>query len=455
MSYELLNHQKDFRKFDNTRNYVANFSETGTGKTLMAIDTIKQKGFYKVLIICPLNAMEGTWEYEVEQHLTPLYKPIVIYDKDMDKRKEQLKQINAEDNPDIGGYIVIVNYDVLDKLNEEIMSIGYDAIFADESHYIARLSKRTKAAIKLADKANKYKCIMTGTPAATDLEQYWTQIRFLSEEVAGPSFHRWRQKHFHTGGFENRQWFPNVGTEELIMRVLKKFTFTALRDKCLDLPPRTITTIDVQMTKDQRYLYDSIEKDLMAIIDNEPITCPSAAAAIMKMRQVCAGFIYDESGEPTRWMSDAKLKILEEQLAMIPNKQCVIWYQFKEEARIISNMLGVQPYSMVPQNIRNDLIQLFKAGEIKYLLVHPASMGISVTLVNACDEFWFSLPYNTTHYLQARERIYRYGQKNSVHSRILSCPNSIDRLIQRSVQSKVKVQDAALKYFNQGGGAFK
>ena len=137
--YEPFAHQKVTASFLTLRDRAFCFNEAGTGKTssvIWAADYLMQLGLIKrVLVICPLSIMYSAWQADIFK--TAMHRTVGVAYGDASKRKKVIK----------GEYeFVIINFDGVNIVQEEIGKVGFDLIVIDEANaYKTVTTKRWKA----------------------------------------------------------------------------------------------------------------------------------------------------------------------------------------------------------------------------------------------------------------------------------------------------------------------
>jgi SNF2 family DNA or RNA helicase len=135
------------------------FNEQGTGKTasvIWATDYLMKLGLLRrVLVICPLSIMKSAWQQDLFRFA--LHRTVAVAHGPRDKRK-QIINSNAE--------YVIINFDGVGIVKEEIKSGSFDLIVVDEaSAYKNAQTARWKDLRELTREV-KGLWMLTGTPAA-------------------------------------------------------------------------------------------------------------------------------------------------------------------------------------------------------------------------------------------------------------------------------------------------
>ena len=122
-------HQKDTAAFLTLNKRAFCFNEQGTGKTASAIwasDYLLKEGkINRVLVICPLSIMDSAWRADL--FTFAMHRTVDVAYGAANKRKKVINQ---------GAEYVIINYDGVEIVADEIANGGFDLIIADEAtHY--------------------------------------------------------------------------------------------------------------------------------------------------------------------------------------------------------------------------------------------------------------------------------------------------------------------------------
>lgn len=276
------------------------------------------------------------------------------------------------------------------------------------------------------------------------------------------------------------EYAERIGEREQGRYVIGKYARRAIMDK---LAPITFTTPDddyrgdrpepihsevlVPWTDEGRAIYDEIEETLgadltdfletmgeddddlfglteeeLAAQDIDVISAGSAAVLIQKLRQACAGFVYDGRGNARRIDdADAKLRALAALRERVGDAPILVFFQFRAEAEAIRNHFRDAVVGLP------DSLDDWNNGRVPMLAVHPASAGHGVNLqYGAHVAAWFSLPYSYEQWHQGNGRLDRTGQPDQVSIVRFLRPNSVEQDIWTKLQSK----GAGLKEFIHG-----
>jgi len=124
--YKPFNHQRDTASFLTLNRKCFCFNEQGTGKTnsvIWAADyLLKTEVIRRVLVICPLSIMDCAWRSDLFK--TTMHRRVGIAHGSREKRIDVSKS-KAE--------FVIINYDGIEVVQDEIARGRFDLIVCDEA----------------------------------------------------------------------------------------------------------------------------------------------------------------------------------------------------------------------------------------------------------------------------------------------------------------------------------
>ena len=119
-------HQKQTAEFLTLNRRAFCFNEQGTGKTasvIWACDYLMNLGVVKrVLVICPLSIMKSAWQQDLFKFA--IHRTCDVAYGEPKKRKKIIQQ---------GAEFVIINFDGVEIVKQEIMKGGFDLIVVDEA----------------------------------------------------------------------------------------------------------------------------------------------------------------------------------------------------------------------------------------------------------------------------------------------------------------------------------
>ena len=406
--YAPFDHQKKTSAFLTMNRKSFCFNEQGTGKTASAIwaaDYLLNQGKIKrVLVICPLSIMDSAWREDLAT-FAPHRSVDIAYGASK-KRKAIIEQ---------GADFVIINYDGVDIVSEEIAKGGFDLIVVDEAtHYKNAQSKRWKTLKRLV-KEDTWLWMMTGTPAAqSPLDAYG--LAKLVNPYAVPRFF---------GSFRDMvmrkitqfRWIIKPEATDLVFRVLQPaIRFT--KEECLDLPDMTYVKRKVELTRQQQKYYDMLKKKLVMKVGDDEVSAVNAAVIMNKLLQISAGAVYTDEGDTLEFDIKHRYKVLREVIDESSQK-VLIFVPFKHTIDILTDKLRTDGITTevirgdVPVARRTDIFKRFQTtNDPRVLVIQPQSAAHGVTLTAANTVVWWGPTPSLETYAQANARVHRSGQKH-------------------------------------------
>lgn len=451
----LLKHQRLCLSISRQYKRFAFFLGTGTGKTLMSLAIVNDdKPCLRTLVVCPKKIINPSW-FEDQQNFYPHLRMVCLNTEG--NKSLLIKALNTDAD------IYIVNFETFKILFDTLPQLKLRRLIVDESSKMKdNTSQITKDLLNFG-KTMEECYILSGTPAPNNELEYWAQIEIISPGLLGPSFYSFKNYYFLKNPNNQYQVFLNKDKKEELMQKISSVSIYIDQKDCLDIPEETYNIVDVEMTKEQYKIYKQMEREQFAQInENEMILTPNKLASIMKLRQITAGFIYDEN-KIGQFISDAKLKKLLEDIEEIgPQNSVIIWCQFREEFAMIEAALtkkyGPGLVGTVHGGTKDSDKEIadFKAGKTKWLLCHPQSAMYGLTMNIARYSIYYSMSQSYEQFHQSRDRNKRLGQKFSVNYRFLVCVNSIDKAIVTAVKKKQSVSQEIMNYIRitKGGGTY-
>lgn len=425
--------------------------EMGCGKTLTAIaiaGAAYQAGkIDKVLIVAPTSVV-AVWPKEFQEYAEFKYTCKTL----LGEKRQRLKQIDdLLKFPFKAMKVAVINYEstwregIIDKLLE------YDAdlIIADESQRIKTPNaEQSKAMHRLGDKA-RYKLILSGTPVQTAAIDIWSQYRFLDKSIFGENFFQFRNRYAIMGGYGNKQI---VGYKDLDGLIKKEHSiaFRVTKEEALDLPEQTFEVRKIQMTSEEKNLYDRIKRDSYAELDSGgKVTATTVLTRLLRLQQLTGGFLVQDNSDKPQLVSKSKLNALSDIIqdyVVDGGKKLVIFARFIPEVKAIIEMTAkLLPRGMKQVAIYGDIKKEDRGGIVKQFQEDPKTMvfvgqidtaGTGITLTAADTCVYYSKNFNYATYSQSLSRIHRIGQRNCCTYIDLEVEHTIDEKISRSLNQK-------------------
>ena len=452
-------HQRDaLNKGALSKNY-AYFMEMGTGKTKVIIDNVaylyQHKEIKEVIVIAP-NSVYRNWVQEISDH-SPITPYIWCW-----KVNKEIELLRAGTSNIL--IYILMNVEALSHksgqrwLHQRLALNGKVSMMViDESTTIkAPTALRTKAICKLST-AVKYRRILTGSPVTKSPLDLYTQCAFLSKELLGfESYYTFRARYavmqqIELGGRQilMPKYYTNL--DELEMK-LKTFSFRVTKDQCLDLPPKVYMQRDVHLTPEQKNIYETLRIKARATIADDTVSFANKLVEILRLHQICNGFLKTDKGEIHTFKNNPKLKELLRILEEADGKS-IIWATYVHNIESIKQTLEdlygkdsvVSIYGKDSVDNRKLAVENFQHNDrCRFLVGNPSTGGYGLTLTAARNVIYFSNSYNLEVRKQSEDRAHRIGQKNKVNYIDLIVPNSIEMMIISALKRKIKLSAQTL-----------
>ena len=406
--YKPFSHQRTTSSFFTLNRRSFCFNEQGTGKTASAIWAsdflMKQGRINRVLIICPLSIMDSAWRTDLFDFAP--HRSVDIAYGSAKKRKEIIKN---------GAEYVIINYDGIEIVFNEIANGGFDLIIADEAtHYKNAQTKRWKALNRLITPST-WLWMMTGTPAAQSPLDAFGLAKLVNPNSVPRFFSSFRDQVMYK--ITNFKWVPKEDATDRVFNALQPaIRFT--KDQCMDLPAMTYVKRKVELTRQQKAYYDELKSKMVIDMGGERVTSINAAVNMNKLLQISAGAIYTDEGEALEFDIKHRYKVLREVIDE-SSKKVLVFVPFKHVIDVLTAKLckdGITTEIIrgdVSAPNRTEIFRRFqKTPDPKVLVIQPQAAAHGVTLTAANTVVWWGPTSSLETYAQANARVHRAGQNH-------------------------------------------
>ena len=397
-----------FRSFLTLHQRAFCFNEQGTGKTgaaIWAADYLLNIGAVKrVLVVCPLSIMQSAWQADLFKFA--VHRPVDVAYGDRNKRKAIVKG-PAE--------FVIINYDGVDIVADEIANGGFDLIIVDEANaYKNATTKRFKTMRKIL-KPTTWLWMMTGTPASQSPLDAYGLAKLCVPDTAPNLYGTYRDMVMYQ--LTRFKWIPKPGAEKVVHNILQPAIRFEKKD-CLDLPDVTYTSRFVPLSAQQTKYYKALKKEMLISAVGEEVSAVNAAANLNKLLQISCGAVYTDTGNVIEFDASDRLNALLEVINEASHK-VLIFVPFTHAIQLVKDFLvknGVTTEVInggVSVTRRTEIFKQFQENDgPKVLVIQPQAAAHGVTLTAANVVIWYAPVTSIETYLQANARIDRAGQRN-------------------------------------------
>ena len=372
------------------------FLDMGLGKTVITLTAIRDLMLdellvTKTLVIAPLRVARDTWPAETRKwdHLNDLDISVIV--GDLRVRESAVSK---------SALIYIINRENIKWLVEYYERNGiqwdFDCVVIDElSSFKNYHSQRFKWLRKMRPFVKRW-IGLTGTPSSNGLMDLWAEIGILDGgQRLGRFIGRYRDAYFKPSSMNPStgvvySYAPREGAEQQIYDRISDITISMKALDYLEMPECVYVNHEVQMSDQEKKLYDQLKSDLIIPLEDGDIDAANAAALSNKLLQLSNGAVYDENGI-VRVVHKRKLEMLEDMIEAANGQPVLIAYWFKHDHQRIMEHLTACGYS--PRDIRkSEDIKDWNTGKMAVALIHPASAGHGLNIQEGGHILiWFGL----------------------------------------------------------------
>ena len=380
-----FDHQKTTAGFLTMNKRAFCFNEQGTGKTASAIWAsdylLQQKLIKRVLVICPLSIMDSAWRDDLFTFAT--HRTVSVAHGAAAKRKKIIEE---------GSEYVIINYDGVAIVADEIKKGGFDLVIVDEAtHYKNAQTTRWKTLNKLINE-DTWLWMMTGTPAAQAPTDAYGLAKMVNPRSVPRFFGSFKDQVMHR--VSQFTWRPKPDATEVVFKALQpavRFT----KEECLDLPPMVYVKREVELIRQQKKYYKQLKDKLVMEITGAEVTAMNAAVSLNKLLQISAGAVYTDDGSTLEFDIKHRYKVLREVIDESSQK-ILVFVPFKHVIDILTDKLRSE--GITTEVIRGDVsapqrTQIFRTFQTtpnpRVLVIQPQAAAHGVTLTAANTVVWW------------------------------------------------------------------
>ncbi len=405
-----FDHQKTTAQFLISNRKAFCFNEQGTGKTasvIWAVDYLMSVGAVKrVLVVCPLSIMKSAWQQDLFKFA--IHRTVSVAYGSAAKRKEIIRG---------GAEFVVINFDGVEIVKDEIINGGFDLIVVDEASAYKNAQTTRWKTMRTLCKSIKGLWMLTGTPAAQSPADAYGLAKLVNPTAVSPFFGQFKDTVMTKVSMY--RWLPKPDAQDTVHRILQP-AIRFEKAQCLDLPPVTFVDRDAPLTPQQKAFYKRLKSDMLIEAAGEEVSAVNAAVKINKLLQIACGSIYTDSGEVVDFDVSIRLNVVKEVIDETSNK-VLVFVPFTHTIDVLEKFLTKHniPCAIingsVPVNKRSDIVKDFQeTNNVRVLIIQPQAASHGLTLTAADTIIWYAPCTSVETYLQANARIDRPGQKNNM-----------------------------------------
>ena len=453
-------HQLKALEMSWNKEVFAYFMEMGTGKSKVLLDNVAMlfdKGkINSVLIVAPKGVYKNWYDSEIPAHLADhIYRNVVLW-KALITKEQKLKCDSLFEQDFTKLQIFIMNVEALSTKKgldfaRQFLNVRRALFAVDESTTIKNPSaKRTKNILGLS-KLAKYRRILTGSPVTKSPLDLYTQCHFLDSFLLDHnSYYSFRSRYalMRTANFNGRSVQVVVGYHNLaeLSEKLKPFSYRVLKDDCLDLPPKTFMKRVIQLTPEQKRVYQQMKTSALAFLNGKMVTTMNVITQLMRLQQITCGHFKADDGSIQN-IKNNRITELMDVLEEVEGK-AIIWAHWRHDIDTIVKSIEEQyPGSVVTYYGDTSIEDRQKAikkiqdpeSKVRFLVGTTQTAGYGITLTGASTMIYYSNGYDLEKRQQSEARIDRIGQEKPMTYIDIIAEDTVDEKIVKSLRKKVNI----------------
>lgn len=413
--------------FDRLRrtNVFALFMDCRAGKTKIAIDLmsahLRSRRIKRVIWLCPLGVIPTAKKQWGQYAGVPNWTAKVTF-----FGIETLSGCSFE------------RYEKLSELTKD----GKTALIVDESHMIKNFRAKRSHRILALGKKCRFKGILSGTPITRNIEDIYTQIKFLDVDILGYDNHYQFAKHHLI--YDKK--YPGIvrGTfnVDYISERITPFVFEFFNE------PDGVQyqNVHCEPSPEQMELYDEIKTEMIYRLESYENESHDIYLLFSALQSVLSGFVSARvmknifGKEEDVVLPSPKLTALEDARQTVDGK-AIIWCTRLHEIDLIKSRI---PDAMILDGSinylqRHEIVQAFRQSERGTLvaMIPVAKRGIDIY---ECDHsFFYGQSFDYESRVQAAARIRLPGKEATCFYYDMIYSGTIDERIQDSHYRKTNI----------------
>lgn len=382
------------------------FDDMGVGKTtstLAAYRELRRRGEADGMVVLAPASCLGEWAAAARKFLN----------------EDAFLLRKANQKPPASG-IVCLSYAVswrsqYAKALLGILKTGRWIVVFDEAHDLAgHTSKQFNACATWARLA-KRRWVLTGTPVANYPDSFWPLYVLITQTgVSRESFVR-----YHT--WDGDKIYREDRLRLFREHVAPKWSWRREKHEVLDLPPKTIAPVYLELTGEQARIYQRLVDDALLLVDDgsgwSKTKVEHALSLYTRILQVASHpMLVGSTAEP-----EAKTEALLAKLRGVGRQQVIVWSWRPRTVEWLTATIASEcgwsvecVHGGTPQKNRDDIKERFQRGEVRCLVANPRAFGRGVNLQAGSVAIYWDLDWRFTDWKQSQDRIYRMGQEKPV-----------------------------------------
>lgn len=383
------------------------------------------------LVICQKSKIDDWVEHFYENYYLDMSGQCDWFVHDLTDKNELSTFIEYASMYSNVHMIGIINYELAFR-RPELLKLHNFTLMLDESSMIQNENaKRSRFILKL-DAINVI--LLSGTPTGGKYELLWSQLHLLGWNISKKLY--WKQ-YVDTEVLDNEGYpitvvrgYKNV---DRLKKKMRQYGCHFLKtEDVLDLPEQVHQTIKVNTPKEYRIFKKDCITKISTSLDNGGFIELVGDTTLTKMlyeRQLCGQY------------NKEKLEAFRD-LVESTNDRLIVFYNFTAELVLLENLVCEYaiPYSVVNGNGKDLTAYEQHDNSIMFVQYQAGAMGLNLQKANKI--VYFTPTLSSELFEQSKKRIHRIGQKKTCFYYYLTCKNSVEQKIYKTLEMRKDYTEA-------------
>ena len=234
---------------------------------------------------------------------------------------------------------------------------------------------------------------------------------------------------------------------------IRPYSYRVTKEECLDLPDKIYTKRDIELSPEQKNVYNQMKKSAVALLgDMELVTANAVITQLLRLHQISCGFITTDDGNIVELANSriTELMLVLEEL----NGKAIIWANYRHDILAIKNEITKVYGSSTVETYfgdtdgeqRQEIVRRFQEDDsLRFFVGQPRTGGYGLTLTAASTVIYYSNSYDLEVRLQSEDRAHRIGQNNNVTYVDLIASKTVDEKIVSALRQKINIATQVLE----------
>jgi superfamily II DNA or RNA helicase len=415
--------------------------DMGLGKTPTLLANLRATADQGPSLVIAPPAVVGNWASEA-QRFVPELRVTVHHGTNRADAAQIAEEVAQAD-------VLLTTYGTALRDVEALADVTWNKLVLDEAQVIKNPASETAQQLRRLEARSRV--VLTGTPIENGLGDLWALMDFVNPGLVGDRATFVAQMQKAAEGGNSAESALKTLNGVLVFRRTKAEPVIAA-----ELPDRIDALDHCPMTAEQIGLYQAVLDELVAETadDDAPKKKGAVLAAITALKQICnhpAAYTHDDGPLEGR---SGKLARLEEIVDNVfeADERLLIFTHFatwgEKLAEHLSKRTGVPIacyHGGLGRTRRDQLVREFQEGEgAGALVLSLKAGGTGLNLTAASHVVLYDRWWNPAVEDQARDRVWRIGQTQTVIAHRLVVPGTVDERVEEVVAGKRRIADLAL-----------